>query len=209
MAERSDKRVVETTIAAWIPADLSGAELGEKVIEAIDRFAFRDIEDPAKAEDLFGFVKSQEEREHLASTYRGTRWQQKIGLMFARPADHDAHHAQVRAQLIGYGAIAEAALRIMLQQNGSDAPPNDFDGIITKARAAGILSKDAAESAHKLRLYRNRVHLFLDSGAKSLVAQRDAHRAFTALVTVLQSCRKRAGLSEWKFGSEPAESEDG
>ena len=129
MTERSDKRVVEATIAAWIPADLSGVELGEKVIEAVDRFAFRYIEDPATAERLFGFVKSPEEREHLASAYRGTRWQQKIGLVLARPTDHDAHHAQVRAQLIGYGAIAEAALRITLAQNGRDAPPNDFDGI--------------------------------------------------------------------------------
>lgn len=141
MAERSDKRVVEATIAGWITTDLSGAELGEKVIEAIDRFAFQHIEDTAAAEDLFAFVQSQDERKHLASVYRGTRWQQKIGLMFARPTDHDAHNAQVRAQLVGYGAIAEAALRIMLQQNGKDAPPNDFDGIITKARAAGILSR--------------------------------------------------------------------
>jgi hypothetical protein len=97
----------------------------------------------------------------------------------------------------------------MLQQNGKDAPPNDFDGIITKARAAGILSKEAAESADKLRLYRNRVHLFLDSGAKSLVAQRDALRAFTALVVVIQACRKRAGLGDWRFGSEPAVSAAG
>ena len=78
MAERSDKRVVEATIAGWITTDLSGAELGEKVIEAIDRFAFQHIEDTAAAEDLFAFVQSQDERKHLASVYRGTRWQQKM-----------------------------------------------------------------------------------------------------------------------------------
>lgn len=204
-SERSEKRIIEKTIAGWIPTGLSGVGLGEKVIEAVDRFAFLHIEDTAAALALFAFVQSREARERLARAYRGTRWQQKIGLVFARSTDHDAHDAQVRAQLVGYGAIAEAVLRIMLQQNGKDEPPNEFKGIIKKARAAGILSKEAAESAQELRSYRNRVHLFLDADAKPLVAQREALRAFTALVVVLQACRERAGLAEWRFRSEPAE----
>jgi len=162
---------------------------------------FRYIESPEQAVDLFNFVTGQAEREHLAKSYRGARWQQKMGLVFGRPVEHPAHRAQVRTQVIEYGSIAEACLRAVLVQNGKDAPPDDFDGIIKKARAAGVLSSEGAAAAQELRLLRNRIHLFLDVASKPLVAERDARKAFGALARVLQDCRGYHALHAWEFGA--------
>jgi hypothetical protein len=200
VAARSDKRVVEEAIAAAIPPGLSGAEQGDAVISAVEAFVFRFIESETEALDLFSFIHTEGDRAHFATSYRGARWQQKMGLVFARPVDHPAHRAQVRAQVVEYGSMAEACLRAILTQNGKDIPPSDFDGIIKKARAAGVLSSDGADAAQRLRLVRNRIHLFLDVAEKPLVAERDARYAYAALVRVLQECRSFYGLPEWEFG---------
>lgn len=200
MAERGDKRVVEEALDSAVPHGLAGAERGDAIVRAVHEFVFRFIESQEEAEGLFAFINSDIDRRHLATSYRGARWQQKVGLVLARPAEHPAHRTQVRAQIIEYGAIAEAALRAVLVQNGADAPPDDFDGIIKKARAAGVVSLDGAAAAQALRTGRNRIHLFLDRDAKALVAERDARHAFAALATVLQDCRRYAKLPEWEFG---------
>jgi hypothetical protein len=172
-----------------------------EVIRAVNEVAFRHIETRDQAEQIFEFVQDDRRRNHLARAYRGARWEQKIGLILARSVSHDAHHAQVRTQLVEYGALAEAAIWTKLVQNGKDTLPGDFKGLIDKAVVAGILKGESKEAATSLREARNRVHLFLDTENKALVAKRDASVAYRNLTSVINACRVHSGLTVWRFGS--------
>lgn len=200
MSELPPKRVVEESLGSAVADTLRGPELGESIVKAIDYFVFRDIETEAEAQDLFGFIQDGQLQKILAKSFRGARWQLKVGLVLARPTAHPAHSAHVRAQLIEYGAIAESALREMLKQNGNKALPEEFDKVIKKCRAAGIITTDGAAAAQALRDYRNRVHLFLTTGRRNPIAVKDGRKAYKALTTVLNECRAHARLSEWHFG---------
>ena len=200
VADRPVQRAVEDSLGSRVPEGIVGVELGEAIVKAVEDFVFRDIENDEQADQLFSFITDDDARTHLATAFRGSRWQQKMGLVFARPVAHPAHLTQVRTQLVEYGGIAETSLRCVLIQNGKDDPPADFDGLIKKARAAGLLSIGGAASAEWLRLARNRVHLFLDASLREVRAEREARTAFIHLSTVLNECRSFHGLPPWHFG---------
>jgi hypothetical protein len=202
------KRVVEETLGDAVAETLKGAALGASVVEAIDRFVFRDIETEDEALDVFSFIDTESTRRLLASAFRGARWIQKTGLVLARPVAHPAHAAQVRSQFIEYGSICELALRVMLEQNGTKALPNDFDGIIDKCRSGGILSKEGETAAQLLRSARNRVHLFLQQISKEPRAERDGRKAYQAMTTIINECRSYKGLPAWRFGKTGEKSPD-
>lgn len=200
MTNRTGRKVVEEALGDAVTDTLRGPALGESIVQAIDRFVFNDIETDHEALDLFAFVQSESTRALLASTFRGARWLQKTGLVLARPAAHPAHAAQVRSQFIEYGAIAETALRAMLEQNRGEPPPEDFGPLIARCRSAGILSKPGEAAAEELRLMRNNVHLFLVHPSSAPRAEKDGRIAYKALSTVLNDCRRRAKLAPWRFG---------
>ena len=198
------KQVVEEALGRSVAEGLQGAELGKAIIDALDDFLFRDIEDEGQALELFAFIDDASARGVLASCFRGARWHQKVGLVLARPSAHTAHAAQVRTQLIEYGAICETALRRMLEQNGSKKVPEDFKDVIEKCKSAGMLTKDGKAAADLLRDGRNKVHLFLGQPDRQLQAEREARGAYAALTRVLNECRAFKKLSEWKFGQDSA-----
>jgi hypothetical protein len=181
--------------------------LGQSIVDSIGYFLFRDIETQSEAEELFEFVKDASDQGRLASAFRGARWQQKVGLMFARPVGHPAHSAQVRSQVIEYGAICESALRCMLIQNGRRSPPHALAAIIERCKSAGILTVEGRDAADRLRLGRNAVHLFVGR-QKKLSAEKDARKAYRDLTGVLNECRERSGLDRWHFGRSPISGTD-
>lgn len=195
------KAVVETSLGDAVAESLRGKQLGQSIVAAVDDFVYRDIESPEDALRIFSFVQDSVKRDHLAQTLRGARWTQKTGLVFARAASHPAHAAQVRSQMIEYGAISEYALRICLEQGGGKQAPDTFDEIIEKSRAAGILTSDGRKAADALRLLRNRTHLWIDAGEKELRAEREGRRAYMWMTVVVNECRRKCGLDEWHFGS--------
>ena len=197
------KQVVEEALGNSVAEGLQGAELGKAIIDALDDFLFRDIEDERQALELFAFIDDDSARGVLASCFRGARWHQKVGLVLARPSAHPAHAAQVRTQLIEYGAICETALRRMLEQNGGKKVPEDFKDVIEKCKSAGILKKDGKGAADLLRDGRNKVHLFLQP-ERQLQAEREARGTYAALTRVLNECREFRKLPEWKFGQDSA-----
>lgn len=84
-------------------------QFGQEIIDAMARFAKRDIKDPAAlAADEFAHVADDEMRKALAETLYGTRWLYKLGL--ALLANNHEQFAHVRAQIIDYASIAEALL---------------------------------------------------------------------------------------------------
>lgn len=200
MADLPPKRIVEESLGAAVAETLRGPELGESIVKAIDYFVFRDVETEAQAHELFEFVDDSKLQKVLASTFRGARWQLKIGLVLARTTSHPAHTAHVRAQLIEYGAIAEAVLRAMLQQGGRKPLPKTFDTVIRKCRSAGVLTVSGAAGAQELRNLRNQVHLFLTTAHKTPIAARHGRIAYKSLTTVINDCRVHKGLAEWHFG---------
>ena len=176
--------------------------LGDAVIRGIDDFVFRDIEDEATALDVFSFVADPQIRTVLAASLRGARWQQKVGLVLARHKGHPAHVAQIRSQVIEYGAITELLLREVVRQERPRGLPATFKALIERAesgdhhrpgRTAGrrtgrapIAGADAAG--------RNRVHH--DADARPFKIS-DASAALRDVVQVVNQCRTGAGLGPW------------
>jgi hypothetical protein len=168
--------------------------LGDSVIRAIDDFVFRDIEDQDTAMSVFEFVDEAQVRTVLATSLRGARWQQKVGLVLARHKGHPAHAIQIRSQVIEYGAIAELLLREVVRQEGPAAVPTTFKGLIDQAGSAGMLDDKATAAANRLRDGRNRVHH--DSEARPLKIA-DAANALKDLTLVINQCRSNSGLPPW------------
>jgi hypothetical protein len=169
--------------------------LGEAVVRSIDAFVFRDIEDDATSVAVFDFVVSAEARDMLGAALRGVRWQQKVGLVLARHRGHPAHAAQIRSQVIEYGAISELALRESVRQAQPAGVPATFQGLIERAEDIGVLDEVGAAAANRRRLARNTVHLD-PSVAPPKVA--DAAKAMRDFVTIVNKCRSHAGLAKWK-----------
>ena len=164
------------------------------MVTSIDAFVFRDIEDDAAAAAVFDFVPSSEARAMLGAALRGVRWQQKVGLVLARHRGHPAHAAQIRSQVIEYGAISELALRESIRQARPTGVPPTFQGLIERAVDIGILDEGGAAAAHRRRLARNAVHL--DPAAAPLKVA-DAAKAMKDFVTIANQCRSYAGLDRW------------
>ena len=168
--------------------------LGDAVIRGIDDFVFRDIEDEATALDVFAFVADPKTRTVLATSLRGARWQQKVGLVLARHKGHPAHVAQIRSQVIEYGAITELLLREMVRQDRPTALPTTFKALIERAESTSLLDERGVAAANRLRDGRNRVHH--DADAK-LFKISDASAALRDMVRVVNQCRASAGLEPW------------
>lgn len=183
-------RVVEDTI-------------GEAVVQAIETFMFRDIEDENECLEIFAFVSDAARRRQLARAFRGVRWLGKVGLVFARPAAHPAHSSQALCQTVLSGGIGELIVWCLLLEDG-DTPPAEFAQMIDRCRQRGLLKKEARAAAEQLRLFRNRGHLYL--GPVTASAERDARQAYRALNTLINECRTAAGLPAWQFGRSPARS---
>jgi hypothetical protein len=196
------KQVVEEALGNSVPERIRGVDLGIAIVDALDGFLFRDIEDEAQALDVFSFIDDDSVRGVLASCFRGARWHQKVGLVLARPAAHPAHTAQVRIQLVEYGAICETMLRQMLAQNGRKEVPEDFKDVIEKCKSAGMLTREGKEHAELLRHGRNQVHLFLAQPGRPPQAEREARKAYTALSRVINECRSFKKLPEWGIGQD-------
>lgn len=170
--------------------------LGDAVVRGIDDFVFRDIEDDEAARAVFDFVTDLESRALLGSVLRGVRWQQKVGLVLARVPAHPAHAAQVRSQMIEYGALVEMSLHEVIRQARPTGVPATFQGLIQRAEAMEVLDARGVEAADRLREARNCVHLYL--ATRSLRFQREGRKALRDFTTVVNQLRIRAGLAPWQ-----------
>ena len=168
--------------------------LGDAVIRGIDDFVFRDMEDEATALDVFSFVADPQIRTVLAASLRGARWQQKVGLVLARHKGHPAHVAQIRSQVIEYGAITELLLREVVRQERPRGLPATFKALIERAESTGLLDERGVAAANRLRDGRNRVHH--DADARPFKIS-DASAALRDVVQVVNQCRTGAGLGPW------------
>lgn len=65
------KQVVEEALGNSVAEGLQVAELGKAIIDALDDFLFRDIEDERQALELFAFIDDDSARGALASCFRG------------------------------------------------------------------------------------------------------------------------------------------
>lgn len=196
------KQVIQETLGKFVLDSLGDAAVGEAAVQAVDRFVFADIDDETTAMDLFSFIEDTETQILLALTYRGVRWQQKTGLVFARRVAHPAHAAQVRSQLIEYGGIVETCLRAVIEQAGKK-PPGTFATLITRCEGLKVLSASGSDAANRLRESRNCVHLFLTLGKRPPGAQREARKAWQDFTLVINELRSDSGLSIWHFGAAP------
>jgi hypothetical protein len=90
-------------------------QFGQEIIDAMARFAKRDIKEPAALmADEFSHVHDAALKQALAETLYGTRWLYKLGL--ALHANNVEQFAHVRAQIIDYASIAEALLADVILQ---------------------------------------------------------------------------------------------
>ncbi|WP_157651619.1 hypothetical protein [Burkholderia ubonensis] len=90
-------------------------QFGQEIIDAMARFAKRDIKEPAALQaDEFSHVHDPALKTALAETLYGTRWLYKLGL--ALLANNVEQYAHVRAQIIDYASIAEALLADVIAQ---------------------------------------------------------------------------------------------
>ena len=169
--------------------------LGEAVVKGIDDFVFHDIESEEAASRVFDFILDPDARLMLATALRGVRWQQKVGLVLARHKGHPAHAAQIRSQVIEYGAITELLLREAVRQVRSTGVPATFHGLIQRAESAGILNETGADAAHRRRDARNSVHLDPTRPPPKLG---DGAKAMKDFVVIVNQCRSHSGRSPWQ-----------
>jgi hypothetical protein len=162
-------------------------QFGQEIIDAMSRFAKRDIKEPAALEaDEFAHVADDEMRKALAETLYGTRWLYKLGL--ALLANNQEQFAHVRAQIIDYASIAEALLadaifqayvkgkiagtQWQLKYTRGNAPlmwnpadpmvtiaPTTFEWRIAVAHQSGIINGALSTQLNGIRTRRNTVHL--------------------------------------------------
>jgi hypothetical protein len=164
-------------------------------VSGINDFIFRDIEDDEAARAVFDFVVDPEARDLLGVVLRGVRWQQKVGLALARQHGHPAHAAQVRSQMIEYGALVEMSLHEVVRQAHPTGVPATFQGLIQRAQTMGVLDEHGVEAADRLREARNCVHLYL--ATPSLRFQREGRKALRDFTTVVNQLRVHASLPPW------------
>jgi len=162
-------------------------QFGQEIIDAMARFAKRDIKEPAALmADEFAHVQDAAMKQALAETLYGTRWLYKLGL--ALLANNVEQFAHVRAQIIDYASIAEALLADMIvQAHGkallagpqylkkftrghtplvwNAATPSEtvshttFEWRIKVAHESGIINSSLSGQLNGIRARRNTVHL--------------------------------------------------
>ena len=162
-------------------------QFGQEIIDAMSRFAKRDIKEPAAlAADEFSHVRDAAMKQALAETLYGTRWLYKLGL--ALLASNVEQFAHVRAQIIDFASIAEALLADIIVQAHSkgklsgtqylkkytrgNAPltwnaanPSEtvssttFEWRIKVAHESGIIDSALSGKLNGIRTRRNTVHL--------------------------------------------------
>lgn len=162
-------------------------QFGQEIIEAMARFAKRDIKAATDLEeDEFSHVANGDLRKALSETLYGARWLYKLGL--ALLANNQEQFAHVRAQIIDYASICEALLADALVQayakgkilgdqskwldvkkrrkliwNTTDplktVHATTFEWRITVAQESGIIDSRLAGELNKIRTKRNTVHL--------------------------------------------------
>ncbi len=162
-------------------------QFGQEIIDAMSRFAKRDIKDVASLHaDEFSHVANPDLRNALAETLYGTRWLYKLGL--ALLANNHEQFAHVRAQIIDYASVAEALLADLIAQayrkgklhgtqwqkkyTRSNTPltwnPVDPDGTVSGttmewrimvAHESGIIDSNLTSKLNGIRTRRNTVHL--------------------------------------------------
>jgi len=164
-------------------------QFGQEIIDAMARFAKKDIRSAADLEtNEFSHVSNPDMRRALSETLYGARWLYKLGL--ALLANNQEQFAHVRAQIIDYASICEALLADMIVQakqkqllagtqyafydmrktrrmNWNNADPlqsvhgTTFEWRVTVAAESGIISQSLAARLHQIRTRRNTVHLTL------------------------------------------------
>ena len=162
-------------------------QFGQEIIDAMARFAKRDIKEPAALQaDEFSHVQDPDLKSALAETLYGTRWLYKLGL--ALLASNVEQFAHVRAQIIDYASIAEALLAdVIVQAHGkgllagtqyqlkytkgatpltwNNANPSEtvahttFEWRIKVAHESAIIDTALSGQLNSIRTRRNTVHL--------------------------------------------------
>jgi hypothetical protein len=162
-------------------------QFGQEIIDAMARFAKRDIKEATElAVDEFSHVSDPELRTALAETLYGARWLYKLGL--ALLANDNEQYAHVRAQIIDYASIAEALLadvivqahskgrltgrqwthkystgtKLLIWNSTKPAKTVDyttFQWRITVALESSIIDAKLATQLNSIRTRRNTVHL--------------------------------------------------
>jgi hypothetical protein len=162
-------------------------QFGQEIIDAMARFAKRDIKEPAAlAADEFSHIHDAALKQALAETLYGTRWLYKLGL--ALLANNVEQFAHVRAQIIDYASIAEALLADAIVQarakgkltgtqyqrkytrgntrlTWNPADPSEtvsyttFEWRIKVAHESGIINAALSGQLNGIRTRRNTVHL--------------------------------------------------
>jgi hypothetical protein len=162
-------------------------QFGQEIIDAMARFAKRDIKEPAALEaDEFAHVADNDMRRALAETLYGTRWLYKLGL--ALLASNQEQFAHVRAQIIDYASIAEALLadaifqafikkkligaQWQLKNTWGNTPlfwnqvdpmatiaKTTFEWRVEVAHQSGIIDGALSTQLNRIRTRRNTVHL--------------------------------------------------
>lgn len=164
-------------------------QFGQEIIDAMARFAKKDIKAAADLElGEFSHVANADLRRALAETLYGARWLYKLGL--ALLANNKEQFAHVRAQIIDYASICEALLADVLVQarsKGKLTGPQSswfdvkkkrklvwdtsdplktvhattFEWRIAVAEESSIIDRTLAAELNKIRTRRNTVHLTL------------------------------------------------
>lgn len=162
-------------------------QFGQEIIDAMARFAKRDIKDVATLiADEFSHVANTDLQRALAETLYGTRWLYKLGL--ALLANNHEQFAHVRAQIIDYASVAEALLADLIAQahrkgklagaqwkkkftrggtaltwNSADPDATvagtTFEWRIKVAHESGIIDSNLSRKLNGIRTRRNTVHL--------------------------------------------------
>lgn len=197
-------------------------QFGQELIDAVARFAKKDIRTPEQFEqNEFKHVMDQELRQALAETIYGARWLYKLGL--ASLANGNEQSAHVRVQVIDYASICEALLADMIDQGHArqklagtqfnffdrskkspmrwTVPPKrsihstSFEWRIIVAHESGIIDSDLVKILHKIRNQRNTVHLTLKIREGVAYYTGMAKLAHTAMYELINQTQKwAAGL---------------
>ena len=161
-------------------------EIGKRVLDLLTDYVKERIAPPMElSSEKFGFVKDRKLRENLAETYFGATWVYSIGRLLAR--DKQELQAQLRTQIINYGAVCEAILEYAILEGAKKSsfqgelwkyrdekkkenlrwgnPPANlpkginFAWCIAVAKDELIIDEKVAKLADKLRNLRNTIHL--------------------------------------------------
>jgi hypothetical protein len=193
-------------------------QFGQELIDAVARFAKKEIDTPAQLElEEFKHVSDIKLKKALAETLYGARWLYKLGL--ALLANGNEQSAHVRVQVIDYASICEALLADMIAQahisgkllgtqyqffdvrqkrpmNWAVADPTasihktTFEWRIKVAEESKIIDSKLATNLHTIRNNRNSVHLTLKIREGVTYFSGMAKRSHTAVYELIKQTQK-------------------